>query len=98
MYLRIIPRPPTPSNDEDEINIRREYDNMEWKYLAQDSVYWEQLEKAFVRLWAVLISSYLHSRARTAAPPLSPADVTIVGHWKIEYKIQNASFKKKEGG
>ena len=38
------------SNDEDGINIRREYDNMEWKYLAQDSMYWEQLEETFVRL------------------------------------------------
>ena len=41
---------PINSNDEDGINIRREYDNMEWKYLAQDSMYWEQLEEAFVRL------------------------------------------------
>ena len=58
--LQQRPEPPTTdetdedvqinSNDEDGINIRREYDNMEWKYLAQDSVYWEQLEEAFVRL------------------------------------------------
>ena len=37
-------------NDEDGINIGREYDRMEWKYIAQDSMYWEQLEQAFVRL------------------------------------------------
>ena len=47
------------SNDEDEIDMRREFDDMEWKYLAQDSVHWEQLEEAFVRLWAMLISSNL---------------------------------------